>query len=108
MNSNSASFMKNAKDRPVGEVWVWVTGLGLTIGLAMILFLLAIIFWNGVNYFWPKPVAMIEMAEDGRQQFRGGNQVMGVITATGSIIPENLSQHQDPTNRPAAQKGSPV
>lgn len=86
--------MKNAKDRPVGEVWVWVTGLGLTIGLAMILFLLAIIFWNGVNYFWPKPVAMIEMAEDGRQQFRGGNQVMGVITATGSIIPENLSEQQ--------------
>lgn len=82
-------FGKNIK--PAGEVWVWVTGVGLAIGLFMIGFLLVVIAWNGLNYFWPKPVAYIELHEDGRSEFRGGKSVAGVVVMRRSLTPENLS-----------------
>lgn len=94
MSSEVKVQTATAKDRPAGEIWVWFTSLGLTMGLFMILFLLAIIFWNGVNYFWPKPVALIELKEDDRVSFRGGQVAAGVITQTLGILPQNLSEQQ--------------
>ncbi len=83
------AFGKNIK--PAGEVWVWVTGVGLAMGLFMILFLLGVIVWNGLNYFWPKRVAQIELAEDGRTEFRGERELFGVVTMRRSLTVENLS-----------------
>lgn len=47
--------------RPVGESWVWGSAMGLAIGLVMIVFLLGMIFFNGVAVFWPKPVERLEL-----------------------------------------------
>ncbi|TVR47640.1 MAG: phosphate ABC transporter permease PstA [Puniceicoccaceae bacterium] len=77
--------------RPVGEVWVWVSGVGLAIGLFMIGFLLAVILWNGLNFFWPKRVALIELDPVGRTEFRDQKLVAGVIMARLALTPENLS-----------------
>ncbi len=83
------AFGKNIK--PVGEIWVWVTGVGLAMGLFMILFLLGVIVWNGLNYFWPKRIAQIELAEDGRTEFRGERELFGIVTMRRSLTVGNLS-----------------
>ncbi|TVP80756.1 MAG: phosphate ABC transporter permease PstA [Puniceicoccaceae bacterium] len=89
MSHQSTPFEKNAK--PAGEIWVWVTGVGLAIGLSMIVFLLSVIVWNGLNYFWPKKVAEITLAEVGRTDFRGERQLIGVITQQRALSVANLS-----------------
>lgn len=87
----SDKISKARDGKPVGEVWVWVSSVGLAIGLFMILFLLAVIAWNGLNFFWPKRVALIEMTESGRSDFMGQREVLGVITQRRNMTPENLN-----------------
>lgn len=82
-------FGKNTK--PIGEIWVWVSAVGLAAGLFMILFLLSVIVWNGLNFFWPKPIAEITLADEGRTTFRDGRTVAGVITQRRSLTVANLS-----------------
>ncbi|MDP1579971.1 MAG: phosphate ABC transporter permease PstA [Candidatus Didemnitutus sp.] len=47
--------------KPAGEGWVWITSMGLTVGLTMIVFLLGMILYNGLEVFWPKPVVRLEL-----------------------------------------------
>jgi phosphate transport system permease protein len=47
------------------EIFVWFTGMGLTIGLAMIVFLLGLVLVNGYQVFWPKRVAEVRLADGG-------------------------------------------
>ncbi len=48
-----------------GEPMVWAMGGSLAFGLMMILGFLALIFWNGLTAFWPKPIEVVTMT-DGR------------------------------------------
>lgn len=68
--------------RTKGEVYVWVTSMGLVIGLVMILFLLGLILVQGFHAFWPQPVAELT--------FREGVEVRGSQTQriTGEIMRE--------------------
>jgi len=66
--------------RPRGETFVWVTGMGLTIGLTMILFLLGLVVYHGVGVFWPRHVALIEFREDRSTRFSNGARVLGIVT----------------------------
>ena len=45
-----------------GEPLVWATAMGLTVGLVMVVSLLALILVNGVTAFWPKHVVYLELA----------------------------------------------
>lgn len=66
--------------RTKGEVFVWLTSMGLVIGLVMILFLLGLILVRGFDAFWPKRVAEIT--------FKPGVAVNGSDTGriTGEIV----------------------
>ena len=44
-----------------GEPMVWTTAMGLTVGLLMVMSLLALILFNGIAAFWPKRVAYLEL-----------------------------------------------
>lgn len=44
------------------ERYVWFTSMGLTIGLSMVVALLAVVIANGVIVFWPKRVAEIRLS----------------------------------------------
>lgn len=44
-----------------GEPMVWAMGGSLAFGLMMITGFLALIFWNGLTAFWPKPVEVVVM-----------------------------------------------
>lgn len=91
--------------RPKGEIYVWLTAAGLACGLAMILFLLGLIFVNGITVFWPKPVALVELEEGA--EFQGSNQVAGVVVIerekdVRDFTPEERAS-QDPRDRRETQ-----
>ena len=68
------------KETPAGEPLVWLTSMGLVIGVAMVLYLLWVITVNGVTVFWPKPVYEIQLNEDSTEEIGGAKNFFGVIT----------------------------
>lgn len=50
---------------PRGESWVWFTGLGLIVGLAMVVGLLSLVLVNGITVFWAPPVPVVKL-DDGK------------------------------------------
>lgn len=50
---------------PRGEPWVWFTGLGLIVGLAMVIGLLSLVVVNGITVFWAPTVPVVQL-DDGR------------------------------------------
>ncbi|MEG0143655.1 MAG: phosphate ABC transporter permease PstA [Akkermansia sp.] len=79
--------------RPIGEAKVWITSLGLATGLIMIFGLLAIIFYNGLEAFWSKPLYEFTVAPTSSHE--------KPITLLGSIAQErtrsvkNMDAHGD-------------
>jgi phosphate transport system permease protein len=49
--------------KPAGEGMVWISSMGMAVGLTMIVFLLGMIVHNGLEVFWPKPVVRLELRE---------------------------------------------
>ncbi|OGW78462.1 MAG: phosphate ABC transporter, permease protein PstA [Omnitrophica bacterium GWA2_52_8] len=74
------------KYRPPGESFVWFTATGLSLGLVMILFLLGIIFVKGVDVFWPKKAALIELKPDSPAQIGPERFLAGVVTTVQEKI----------------------
>ena len=76
----SQSYQRFARTK--GEIHVWVTSMGLVVGLVMIIFLLGLILVQGFHAFWPQPVAELT--------FREGVAVQGSQTGrlTGEIMRE--------------------
>lgn len=68
------------KTKPKGEPFVWVTATGLAVGMAMIVFLLGLIVVKGVEVFWPREVAVIQLTGKAAGEFGAGGRVAGVIT----------------------------
>lgn len=44
-----------------GEPLIWLTGGALSVALAMILLLLATVFWHGLRTLWPAPIAQVRL-----------------------------------------------
>jgi phosphate transport system permease protein len=93
--------MTQPSTRPKGEVFVWVTGMGLAVGLVMVALLLVIIVSNGVSVFWPKRVALVTLEEGA--EYRGSRQVAGVVMLEQARDARDLSPEQlasdDPRDR---------
>src|SRR3954466_6595232 len=56
---------------PKGEALVWLTGLGVAIGVTMVVGLLGLIVWNGLGVFWPRRGVAVAH-DDGGTPARGG------------------------------------
>lgn len=50
------------KQRTPGEAYVWLTSMGLAVGLCMILFLLGLVLIKGLAPFWPRPIMQLRLA----------------------------------------------
>ena len=92
--------MKNQLDasmrqRPKGESWVWFSGMGLSLGLLMIFFLLVYIFWNGVTVFWPKPVAKVVLKADAGVAFEGKKSFAGVVSKERAVASSMIRGNKD-------------
>lgn len=70
--------------RGQGEPWLWCLGGALALGIVMILGFLALVFWNGIVTFWPKPIEVVRLID--------GSQIAGEPTrsATFRVGPEVL------------------
>ena len=62
-------------NRVVGEPMVWLTAMGLGIGLLMVASLLIVIVMNGIEVFWPKRIEVLTYAVDGRSEVIAGEVV---------------------------------
>lgn len=47
----------------VGEPFLWGLGGALALGIILIAGFLALIFWNGITTFWPKPIAVVTLKD---------------------------------------------
>lgn len=99
-SSNPAIRLEKTK----GDIYVWLTGVGLTIGLFMILFLLGLILRNGIGVFWPQPVGLYEFREDRDTRFRGGLVVAGIHVREMEINPGSLTASQLASENPADRR----
>jgi phosphate transport system permease protein len=65
--------------KTAGEPYVWFTGMGLTIGLLMVVFLLGLIVVNGFQAFWPQRVAQIVLKDTSPVDVKGSKVIAGKI-----------------------------
>ncbi len=73
---DAAGAAKRRSDNrsPAGEPLVWLTGLGVAIGVFMVIGLLAVIIYNGVGVFWPRRVVHVAYQDAGKPA-----QLLGVV-----------------------------
>ncbi len=62
-----------------GEPMVWLSGMGLALGLLLIIGLLGIIVRNGIPYFWPKRVAEVTLVQGAEIAGIGGQKFSGEL-----------------------------
>lgn len=70
-----------------GEPFVWLTAMGLTLGLLMVFGLLGIIVANGLPVFWPSPVVEVTLKPGARNPVPGGGE-----TFAGSLVQERTKR----------------
>ena len=75
---NSRGSTRRA-DRPQGESLVWLCSAGLALAVLMVVFLLGLIFKEGITVFWPKAVAEITLHEDSPHRIGDSRVVAGPI-----------------------------
>jgi phosphate transport system permease protein len=63
-----------------GEPMVWLTSVGLSIGLLMVAALLAVVLVNGLTVFWPKPVVAVTLSPDAKDSVGGAKSFAGIVT----------------------------
>jgi phosphate transport system permease protein len=83
------------QEKPVGEIFVWLTSLGLAVGLTMVGFLLVLVFSNGVQVFWPHLIVQIYLKSP-------ASDLNGAISLGGRIVKE-----QEKVNKVASAAGAP-
>ena len=54
---------KQTSRAPAGEAFVWLTSLGLSVGLFMIAVILLLIVYQGFAAFWPREVVQVTMTD---------------------------------------------
>jgi phosphate transport system permease protein len=82
--------------KPKGEAYVWMTASGLAVGIVMIVFLLGMIFVNGITVFWPKPIHVFELSPSSDARIHGAPMIGGEIRR----IQEKIVPVLDPTGKP--------
>lgn len=90
--------------KPAGEGWVWITSMGLTVGLTMIVFLLGMILYNGLEVFWPKPVVRLELKAGSTAGLNGAAAFGGEIVKTQKKAVQALAADPDKPALPAQRE----
>jgi phosphate transport system permease protein len=70
-----------------GEPFVWLTAMGLSLGLLMVAGLLGIILANGLPVFWPSEVLKIELRPGVKNPLPGGGDSL-----TGQLVQERVKR----------------
>lgn len=73
------SFFNASKARAMGEPFVWFTAMGLTVGMMMVMTLLALIVVNGLEVFWPDRVVRIQLKDNSQAKINNSAILAGSI-----------------------------
>lgn len=76
-----------------GEPLVWITAMGLTVGLVMVVYLLGLIVASGYDAFWPKRVALVEIKADSRARLNDAPVLAGEIVKQQKKVTRTVSKH---------------
>jgi ABC-type phosphate transport system permease subunit len=92
-----------SNERAPGEHWVWLTGMGLTVGLLMVFALLAVILFNGVMAFWPKSVSYVQLEANSTQGILGSPTLGGEVTEARTRRVQRPGPDGDPVIMPVPE-----
>ena len=73
------ALLAPAPKRVAGEAKIWLTSVGLALGLLMVAGLLWIIIDHGVRVFWPRRVVQMQLKSDSPFEFQGRKIIAGSI-----------------------------
>ena len=84
--------MPLSKKKNKGESLVWLSSLGLTVGLLMIIGILTLITIEGVSIFWPKNIYSIKLKETSKFKINNSNLFAGekILTRNKKINKINV------------------
>jgi len=74
-----SALLAPAPKRVAGEAKIWLTSVGLALGLLMVAGLLWIIIDHGVRVFWPRRVVQMQLKSDSPFEFQGRKIIAGSI-----------------------------
>src|SRR5262245_37379441 len=80
--------------RPSGEALVWMTSVGLTVGLLMVAGLLTLIVYQGAQSFWPRRMVEIRIKGESPFKFRDGKIIAGEIVKQNKKIIHEVAQRR--------------
>ena len=78
---------------------VWLTAMGLTIGLVMVVYLIGLIVVNGLAAFWPTRVAQIELREGSKAGINDARQLGGKSSRPSKRPPRGMRHVTRPNGR---------
>ena len=94
MAQNSPDSSRPVDDRPKGEALVWLSSAGLAMGVLMVVFLVGLIFWEGITVFWPKKVAEITLREDSEFRIGDSTKIAGPIIKKQTSLKREVDEWQ--------------
>jgi phosphate transport system permease protein len=89
-----AGTERGKRVRASGEPFIWLCSAGLGLGLLMVFGLLAVIAAHGVEVFWPKPVARIEIKPESNFKFIGSKVLAGEIVKRQAKILTDIRERE--------------
>ena len=79
---DTAKRVRPRRPSPPGEAQVWLTALGLTTGVCMVVGLLLLILVRGVAVFWPARLTEFALREGAASSVQGKSAVAGEVVRT--------------------------
>lgn len=79
MHAPAENLKARSALRIPGESLVWLCAMGLSLGLLMVVGLLAVIVMNGASVFWPRKVVQMRFAESSPAKFMESKTIAGEI-----------------------------
>lgn len=80
--------------RAVGEPLIWVTSVGLSLGVLMVVGLLALILVNGTAVFWPDRVEQVSIKPESPFDFQGQKVFAGSVVKTQDRILQKVAERE--------------
>jgi phosphate transport system permease protein len=95
MNAPLTVTQTQTGGRVVGESLVWLTAMGLSVGLVMVAGLLLLIVGNGIAVFWPRPLVQFSVLDHGATSSVLGQVVKQQRKADGALETQVLTGNKD-------------
>ncbi|MBA2435372.1 MAG: phosphate ABC transporter permease PstA [Chthoniobacterales bacterium] len=80
--------------RGVGEPFIWVTAVGLSLGMLMVVGLLALILVNGTAVFWPDRVEQVNIRAESPFELRGKKVFAGRLVKKQDRILQDIEARE--------------